>query len=119
MSILGYYINENLAFFLFGCQDDSNGIFGNVYLDVGGDFHFYPVFLDAHYGSVDSTRSDDFISGFELSDHFLVLFLFGALRPDEQEVEDHKDKDERDHGCEHASLGTRRGLILQRKREKC
>jgi tRNA (Thr-GGU) A37 N-methylase len=46
---------------------------------------------------MDSARRDDFISGFKQFDHFLVFFLFHALGPDEQKVENNEDEDKRDH----------------------
>ncbi len=98
MSILGSIINENLFFFLLRlwCQDDSDRIFCDIDFNIGGDFQFDPVLLDSHYGSMDSACSDNLISGFKLFDHFLMPFLLGALRANEEKIENNKHKNKRE-----------------------
>lgn len=68
---------------------------GNLNFDVFGYSKLNPVVLESRYRTVNPARSDDLISGFQIINHFLKLFLATAGRQKDDQIEDPKNKDER------------------------
>jgi hypothetical protein len=85
-----------LFFRILECAD---GVSRHIDFDVVRDANLYPIILETHDRTVDSTVRYDFVAHLQVVEHLLKFLLTSSSGADQNEIEDYENENERDDLC--------------------